>query len=1106
MPQGPYSRTNLWTGRTNSSIRTRKGGRPVKPFKSLQINLNRCRLAQDILIQNAWEMGVDVVIISEPYRQLPEWENDETGDASIWVTGFNGRFASTSRKVRAGGIVAVEIARVTIISCYCSPNKKTDFPKYLDDLEGVIKEAWSPGARIMVAGDLNAKAVAWGGGKSDKRGHLCMGLLGRQGLVPVRPKGKFSFMRNGGKSMIDVMAIDKCMASIHTRSTILPHPTESDHKYVLHTFAGMRPHLPGPLWAPYDIESLEPDRAWEEYDAERARIFNDSRTEAAEPIATSMQKALENVAGRILREKRLPRGSRKPNPWWTPEIAASRKAMHAARRMYQRKRKKMKSVPEIVEAKRAYSKTKKQLQIMIWRAKEGGWSELIDSVDSDPWGKPFKLVMAKIKGRQPRKALSMNRARGIAEGLFVTTPEERTDRYIGSLRRWVQTRDLRIKDGVTVDLVHEALAKLKPKKSPGLDRIPAELVLCLGKKYQEDIRELIWDSIKRGKVPAAWKTARVVLIPKPGKDPMGAGAYRPISILPMLSKVWEYAVKALLEREMGPDPFHQMQYGFRRGSGTIEACMEVVSFADECKAKNRLCALIAIDVKNAFNAIRWPVVLRELERRGISNALLGVMQDYLRDRRAIIHADDGIVDINVTAGVPQGSVLGPFLWNAVYDGVLEEVNRLRNTEAVAYADDLAILFTARDANQMESLMRNAMEVITRWFERTGLQIARDKTEIIFLRGNKSGNITSMYLFEETVPIKKEVRYLGVVLDSQRNFRPHLKGVIDRADIVVGALGKLLPNTRGPSQRSRVLYYTVWESILMYACPVWSPTLAIRARRDLIRRAQRAALIRTTTAYRTVSFHALCVLSGNMPIDVKAGMWREIFIRKDKDKRDPLYRGNIQTLKDREKTHRKAALESALSAWQEEWVGIPQSNWTRRLVNSVGTFSGENRKIFGMDYHTMQILTGHGAFQAFKERIGKARSDRCLDCREIVRDDAEHVLITCPTYEEQRRALKMIIGEDLNVDTVMECATKNEQTWAAFRRFSAETMRDREEKERILEKSAREERVRIRKEEMALRKRKRRRNRLTSAGKRKRNVQGTTGSKRQRIQRPDDGII
>lgn len=73
-----------------------------------------------------------------------------------------------------------------------------------------------------------------------------------------------------------------------------------------------------------------------------------------------------------------------------------------------------------------------------------------------------------------------------------------------------------------------------------------------------------------GKIPAVWKKARVVLIPKPGKDLATSSAYRPISILSALSKMWEHTLKMLIERSIGQDPFHRDQYGFRRRRGLLK--------------------------------------------------------------------------------------------------------------------------------------------------------------------------------------------------------------------------------------------------------------------------------------------------------------------------------------------------------------------------------------------------------------------------------------------------------------------------------------------------------------------------------------------------------
>lgn len=97
--------------------------------------------------------------------------------------------------------------------------------------------------------------------------------------------------------------------------------------------------------------------------------------------------------------------------------------------------------------------------------------------------------------------------------------------------------------------------------------------------------------------------ARVVLIPKPGRDPALTSSFRRISGLPALNKVWEHTPKNLIEEKLGLDPFHKDQYGFRRKKNTVGALCRVVQLAENCKRSNRICILAAVHIKNAFNTL-----------------------------------------------------------------------------------------------------------------------------------------------------------------------------------------------------------------------------------------------------------------------------------------------------------------------------------------------------------------------------------------------------------------------------------------------------------------------------------------------------------------------
>ncbi|KAF2902775.1 hypothetical protein ILUMI_03403, partial [Ignelater luminosus] len=131
--------------------------------------------------------------------------------------------------------------------------------------------------------------------------------------------------------------------------------------------------------------------------------------------------------------------------------------------------------------------------------------------------------------------------------------------------------------------------------------------------------------------------------------------------------------------------FAKMQFGFRKGRSTIQAIDKVKSLMRE--ERQLWSALITIDVKNAFNTADWNIIIEKLLGRQVSAYLVILIREYLRDRKIRI---DGRTKMYINAGVPQGSVLGPTLWNLLYDGVLR-MGLPRGVTTVGFADDLALV-------------------------------------------------------------------------------------------------------------------------------------------------------------------------------------------------------------------------------------------------------------------------------------------------------------------------------------------------------------------------------------------------------------------------------
>ncbi|KAG5863193.1 hypothetical protein JTB14_030871 [Gonioctena quinquepunctata] len=149
------------------------------------------------------------------------------------------------------------------------------------------------------------------------------------------------------------------------------------------------------------------------------------------------------------------------------------------------------------------------------------------------------------------------------------------------------------------------------------------------------------------------------------------------------SKVYEGLLRKRLEKDSEEKGLSDRQFGFRKGKSTIQVVESVVNIP-RGRANNKWAVLITLAVRNAFNTASWDRIMLGLETRGIQDYLLETIDNYLDDRFIQIKEN---VCLEVTAGVPQGLILGPSLWNILYDGgpdesVPEEVTTL------AYADDL----------------------------------------------------------------------------------------------------------------------------------------------------------------------------------------------------------------------------------------------------------------------------------------------------------------------------------------------------------------------------------------------------------------------------------
>lgn len=182
------------------------------------------------------------------------------------------------------------------------------------------------------------------------------------------------------------------------------------------------------------------------------------------------------------------------------------------------------------------------------------------------------------------------------------------------------------------------------------------------------------------------------------------------------------------------------------------------------------------------------------------------------------------------------------------------------------------------AEEVLRTVRVAAARIMHRIESLDLRIATEKMEAIWFSGGRSLRApTSVVLQEETIAIGRTLKYLGVLFDRRVTFKTHLE--TNKARGVMRALGRLIPNMRGPGEHKRRLYMMTTLSVVLYASPVWAESFGLRvAYRGQLAALQRSLALRVIRGYRTVSFVAATLLARIPPIPLMVDKRRRVYER------------------------------------------------------------------------------------------------------------------------------------------------------------------------------------------------------------------------------------
>ena len=760
---------------------------------------------------------------------------------------------------------------ITIANLYISPDQNVD----TNQLATIFT------SKTVIVGDLNSKSTLWGDTHTDHRGILLEKLIDDNNFIVLNNGQPTYTHHNGTRSHLDLSII------CHTLGTkgyweVLDDTLGSDH---FATVTHINEHLTDNTDHTQKFILAKADWGTFKTNARRlvvADVISESNSVSknAEILTDAIIEAAELS---IPQSKNKKRKRIKPLPYWNDDCKNAIRDRNKARNVLHRD----KTLENCIN----YRRLKGKAQYVIKSTARDYWQNYCSTLNSSTkLGSVWRMAkkMNGVHNEHKIRNISVN-------GSAVETDAEKAEIFaktfsdISSNKNYNSSFLLRKQD---IELNHKhltenspypdssinteklcnvneafnlhelqrAIRETKKHSAPGADRISYEILQKLPKCSIKAVLKLYNQIWINDDFPVSWRHSIVLPVLKPGKDPLNAASYRPISLTPTLCKIMEKLVTNRLSYFVEKNNIlNNIQCGFRKG--------HIIRLQDAINKYNNnkgYTVGVFIDFQSAFDMMWRTGLLIKLRKLGITGNIFSFIKNFLTDRSIQVKVGNNLSDKYILDnGTAQGSIISPLLFLIMINDLPD---LLHNVETSLFADDSCVFKTGKSLPFITKTIQESLNKIADWCDQWGFKISLDKTVAVVF-SHRVNTTIKLTINNQQLKVDTKAKFLGLVFDSKLTWNDHVKYVQEKCKKRLNLMRAVAGNTWGSNKKALLtIYRSLIRSIIDYGAIAYnSASDSVKNRLNVI---QHKALRIACGAFCSTAVSALQVETGEMPLALR----------------------------------------------------------------------------------------------------------------------------------------------------------------------------------------------------------------------------------------------